>query len=76
MRRKGSSFNTQRFLRQTEGQLAVAFFVLLYGVGGGLIWCFYGRYAALLGWSCMTGGLLLFLLLYALVWLIGRWAGE
>jgi hypothetical protein len=76
MCRKGSGFHAQRFLRQTEGQLVVAFFVLLYGVGGGAIWYYYGRYAALLGWICMTGGLLLFLLLYALVWLIGRWAGE
>lgn len=56
--------------------MVVAFFVLLYVVGGGLIWLFYGPRAALLGAFCMTGGLLLFLLLYGIVWLLGRWAGE
>jgi hypothetical protein len=29
-----------------------------------------------LGIACMTGGLFFFILLYAIVWLIGRWAGE
>lgn len=52
------------------------FFIILLTVGGGLIWIFYGGYAALLGMACMLGGLLFFLLLYGLVWLMGRWAGE
>jgi hypothetical protein len=62
------------FRRSTEAQLVVGFFVLLYGVGGGLIWIFYGRGSAILAMLCMTGGLFFFLLLYAIVWLIGKWA--
>ena len=76
MRRTPGGFNPRQFARSTEGQLVLGFFVLLYVVGGGLIWLFYGPGGALLGMLCMTGGLLLFLLLYAIVWLLGRWAGD
>ena len=73
-RRRG--FDPWRFARSTEGQLVIGFFVLLYGVGGALIWTFYGAGGALLGWVCMTGGLILFLLLYGIVSLIGWWANR
>ncbi len=76
MRRKQRCFDPFRFARSLEGQLVIGFFLVLYGVGGGLIWIFYGKAAALLGMVCMTGGLFFFLLLYAIVWLIGWWAGE
>jgi hypothetical protein len=76
MSRKGQGFDPFRFARTTEGQLVVGFFVLLYVVGGGLIWGFYGSGGAILGWACMTGGLLAFLLLYGLVSLIGWWANR
>ena len=76
MRRKHGSFDPVRFARSLEGQLVIGFFLVLYLVGGGLIWLFYGKGAALLGMVCMTGGLFLFLLLYAIVALIGWWAGE
>ena len=73
MRKKRSQrsggFSLQQFT-------VVGFFVLLYVVGGGLIWLFFGLRGALLGMVCMTGGLFLFLLLYGLVWLLGKWAGE
>ena len=76
MRRKSRRFDPVRFARSTEGQLVIGFFLLLYLVGGGLIWYFYGPGGAVLGWLCMTGGLLFFLLLYGLVSLIGWWANR
>jgi hypothetical protein len=76
MRRKSGGFDPFRFARSTEGQLMIGFFLLLYIVGGALIWFFYGMGGALLGWICMTGGLLFFLLLYAIVSLIGWWANR
>ena len=76
MRRKSRGFDPVRFARSTEGQLVIGFFLLLYFVGGGLIWYFYGPGGALLGWVCITGGLLFFLLLYAIVSLIGWWANR
>jgi hypothetical protein len=76
MRHRRPIFDSRRWVRSTEGQLVFGFFVLLYTVGGGLIWLFYGCAAAVLGLLCMTGGLLFFLLLYLIVWALGRWAGE
>jgi hypothetical protein len=66
----------KQFRSGTEARLVLGFFVLLYIVGGGLIWFFYGRNAALLGMACMTTGVLAFLLLYAIVTLLGKWGGE
>ena len=76
MSRRRAGFDPVRFVRTTEGQLVAGFFVLLYVVGGGLIWFFYSMGGALLGWLCMTGGLLFFLLLYGIVTLLGWWANR
>jgi hypothetical protein len=76
MRRRQRAFDPFRFARSTEGQLVIGFFLLLYIVGGALIWYFYGFGGAVLGWLCMTGGLLFFLLLYAIVSAIGWWANR
>lgn len=74
--RKRRGFNARRYARTQEVRLVVGFFVLLYLVGGALIWWFYGRAAALLGLGCISGGLLFFLLVYAMVTLIGWWANR
>lgn len=76
MSRKSRGFDPFRFARTTEGQLVIGFFVLLYVLGGGLIWWFYGLGGAILGWICMTGGLFFFLLLYGIVSLFGWWANK
>jgi hypothetical protein len=57
----------------TDRNLLLGFFVLLFGVGGGLIWLLYGGGAAALGVVCialgaMLAGLVLFIML-ALGWL-------
>ena len=76
MSRRRRGFDPVRFVRTTEGQMVIGFFILLYVVGGALIWNFYGHGGAILGWVCMTGGLLFFLLLYGIVSLIGWWANR
>jgi hypothetical protein len=76
MRRRSRGFDPFHFARSTEGQLVIGFFLLLYIVGGALIWYFYGLGGAMLGWLCMTGGLFFFLLLYAIISLIGWWANR
>lgn len=76
MRRTRRGRDRDHYLRSTEARLVLGFFVLLYVVGGGLIWLLYGSGAALLAGLCMTGGLLLFALLYGLVTLLGRLVGE
>lgn len=76
MGRSQRGFNARRFARRGDVQMVTGFFVLLFVVGGGLIWLFYGLGPALMGIACMVGGMLSFLLLYGLVWLLGYWAGE
>jgi hypothetical protein len=75
-RQRNQGFDARRYARDLEFRLVVAFFVLLYGLGGGLIWYFYGRAAAVLGLLCISGGLVTLLLLWAIVTLIGWWANR
>ena len=56
----------RKYARQTNFRLWVGFFLLLFLVGGGLIYWFYGSRAALLGLVCLVVGLLPLLL----IWLI------
>jgi hypothetical protein len=44
---------------RTDRNLLIGFFVLLFLVGGGLIWYFYGAPAAALGLACLALGALL-----------------
>ncbi|MFZ1767724.1 MAG: hypothetical protein WAU00_00930 [Caldilinea sp.] len=76
MSRRRRGFEPIRFVRTTEGQLVIGFFVILYVVGGALIWYYYGLGGAIAGWLCITGGLFFFLLLYGLVSLAGWWANR
>ncbi len=71
-----TGFDARRFARSQEVRLVVGFFVILYLVGGPLIWHFYGAGGALLALLCMTGALVFFLLLYGLVSLLGIWANR
>jgi hypothetical protein len=56
----------RKYARQTNFRLWVGFILLLFLVGGGLIYWFYGSRAALLGLVCLLVGLLPLLL----IWLI------
>jgi hypothetical protein len=56
----------RKYSRQTNIRLLIGFIVLLFVVGGGLIYWFYGSRAALLGLICLIVGLLPLLL----IWLI------
>lgn len=76
MSRRRRGFDPVHFVRSTEGQLVIGFFVILYVVGGALIWRFYGPGGAIAGWLCITGGVVFFLLLYGLVSLVGWWADR
>lgn len=76
MSRRRRGFDPVRFVRTTEGQLVIGFFVILYVVGGALIWYYYGLGGAIAGWLCITGGLFFFVMLYGLVSLAGWWANR
>ena len=64
------------YARQTNVQLAVGAFVLLFIFGLGLIWLIYGLGAAITGLLCLLGALvpiaLIFLALYGMDWIVKR----
>ncbi len=64
------------YARQTNVRLAIGAFILLFGIGLGLIYLIYGAGAAGLGLLCLLGSLvpiaLILLFLYGLDWIMQR----
>lgn len=56
--------------RQTERNLIVGGFVILFVVGGGLVWYLYGFRATVLSWVCLGSGLAVLGVLYLVVKLL------
>jgi hypothetical protein len=73
---KKGGFDPRRYARSQEVRMVAGFFAITIVLGGAGIWYFYGFQPAVLGVTCILGGLLAFLLLYGLVSLIGRWANR
>jgi hypothetical protein len=69
-------FNSRRYQRGQDVRLLVAFVVLMYVVGGALIWYFYGPAGTILGLTCVTVFLVVLVLLYLLITAVGKWAGD
>lgn len=64
------------YRRRTDRNLALAVAIFLVGVGGLLIVLIYGVGAAFLGAVCLLGGVALFGLIWFILTLLERWAGE
>jgi len=68
------SKDLRKYARQTNIQLAVGALLLLFIVGDGLIYLFYGKGAALMGLTCLLLGtapiLLIVLLMLLLNWIV------
>jgi hypothetical protein len=66
----------REYARQTNIQLIVAAFVLLFGVGLGLIYVIYGPGAAGVGLLCLLGGMvpiaLILIALFLIDWIAKR----
>lgn len=60
----------RKFARQTNVRLFVGFFLILFVVGEGLIFLFYGREAAIFGLLCLIGGSMPLLLIGVILWII------
>lgn len=65
----------RKYARQTNVRLVAGFLLLLFVVGDGLIYLFFGRGAAIMGLVCMLGGLLPIVLILAALWVID-WVGK
>lgn len=66
----------REYAKQTNIRLIVGAFILLFGVGIGLIYLIYGPRAAGIGFLCMLGGLLpialILVALYGMDWIVKR----
>jgi hypothetical protein len=60
----------RKYARQTNLRLMAGFLVLLFFVGDGLIYIFYGRNAALMGLLCLVAGLSPLGLILIALWII------
>ena len=64
------SRDLRKYARQTNIRLAVGAILVLFIIGDGLIYLFYGRSAALMGILCLLGGMVpvvLVLLVFQLI---------
>jgi multisubunit Na+/H+ antiporter MnhB subunit len=64
----------RKYARQTSFQLVIGFLVLLFIVGDGLIFVFYGRNAAIMGLVCILAGISPLILIYLALWFIDWFA--
>ena len=61
----------RQYARQTNVRLIVGGLLILFLVGDGLIYLFYGRSAAIMGLICLIGGLAPLILVWLLLTLMG-----
>lgn len=66
----------RKYARQTNLRLILGFLLLLVVVGDGLIYYFYGRYAAVMGLICIFVGLSPVVLIIGVLWVIDRIANQ
>jgi hypothetical protein len=66
----------RKYTHQTNIRLIVGGLLILFVVGGGLIWLFYGQKAALLGVVCMLLGLspivIIWFIFVVLEWIVKK----
>jgi hypothetical protein len=60
----------RKYARQTNVRLLTGFILILFIIGDGLIYIFYGRQAALLGVICLIFGLIPLLLIWGALWVV------
>ena len=70
------SRDLRKYARSTNARLLIGMFLLLFVVGLGLIYIFYGRGGLVTGLLCMLGGLspvvLIMLVLWGMDWLVKK----
>ena len=66
----------RKYAQQTNVRLLAGFILLLFIIGDGLIYAFYGRQSAIMGLVCILGGiaplLLIVVVLWGMEWIVKR----
>jgi hypothetical protein len=65
----------RKYIRQTNLHLIIGGLVLLFVVGEGLIYLFYGSHAAMLGLLCLLAGMIPVILVVLIIFLLD-WIGK
>jgi hypothetical protein len=66
------SFNRKDFTKQTTTQLILGGLLLLFLIGGGLIFWIYGPGAAAFGLLCISAGLFPIVIIVSALWILDR----
>jgi hypothetical protein len=66
------SRDLREFTRQTHTRMIAGFLVLVFLVGDGMIFLFYGKGAGLMGLFCLLGALVLVGLVALMLWILDR----
>ncbi len=64
------SKDLRQYTRQTNRRLMIGFLVLVFLIGGGLIYILYGRGAGITSLFCLLGALVPVLMVVLLLWLL------
>ncbi len=64
------SRDLRQYARQTHIQLIIGFLLILFIIGDGLIYLFYGQGAAMMGVICLLAGLTPITLIIVSLWII------
>lgn len=66
----------RKYARQTNVQLLAGFLLVLFIIGDGLIYFFYGRQSAIMGFICLGAGvaplLIIGLILWGMEWVVEK----
>jgi hypothetical protein len=64
------SRDLRQYSKQTNIQLIIGFLIVLFIIGDGLIYFFYGQAAAIMGVICLLAGLSPVILIFVALWVI------
>jgi hypothetical protein len=64
------SHDLRQYARQTNIRLIIGFILVLFIIGDGLIYLFYGQGAAVMGVICLLAGLAPIILIITVLWFI------
>jgi hypothetical protein len=64
------SRDLRQYSKQTNIRLIIGFLLILFIIGDGMIYMFFGRGAAIMGFICLLAGLIPIILIIFALWII------